>query len=72
MKITAQGALTAKAADTLSGYCDAKGYDVLYDHGPKKANVGTIVIDTFSNEGELSARLSNILDKAFILEVLRC
>src|SRR3990172_5294661 len=57
MKKTAQGELTPNAAERLSGYCDAKGYDVLYDHGPKKANVGTIVSwfgEQYNREAELS------------------
>ncbi len=37
------GALTAKMGDLLERSLKLKGYDVFYDHGKKKANVGKIV-----------------------------
>ena len=51
------GQMTVKAAETLFGYYEAKGYDVLYDHGSTKENIGTIVSwfgDEYGRETELS------------------
>jgi hypothetical protein len=36
------GQITVKVAETLCGYYASKGYDVLYDHGSTKENVGKI------------------------------
>ncbi len=49
--------MTLKVAETLSGYYRNKGYDVLYDHGLPKENVGKIISwfgDTYNRESELS------------------
>jgi hypothetical protein len=51
------GKMTVKAAETLFGYYDAKGYAVLYDHDSTKENVGKIVSwfgDQYNRESELS------------------
>ena len=62
----ARGPITVKAAETLSGYYKDKGYDVLYDHGLPKENVGKIVSwfgDTYNRESELSQLDIAILKK---------
>lgn len=51
------GQMTVRAAETLFGYYDVKGYDVLYDHSSTKVNVGKIVSwfgDKYGRESELS------------------
>ena len=68
------GKMTVKAAETLFGYYEAKGYAVLYDHDSSKENVGKIVSwfgDKYSRESELSqldiAIIEEGSDKAFAL-----
>ena len=41
--MTSHGAMTAKIGDFLDATLKPKGYDVYYDHGKTKANVGKIV-----------------------------
>jgi len=66
--------MTVKAAETLFGYYEAKGYAVLYDHDSTKENVGKIVSwfgDKYGRESELSqldiAIIEKGSDKAFAL-----
>jgi hypothetical protein len=66
--------ITVKAAETLSGYYEAKGYGVFYDHDSTKENTGKIVSwfgDRHSRETELShldiAILEKGSDKALVL-----
>jgi hypothetical protein len=50
------GQITVKVAETLSGYYEAKGYDVFYDHDSTKHNVGKIASwsgDRYSRDAEL-------------------
>ncbi len=52
-----QGQITVKVAETISGYYEAKGYDVFYDHDSTKENVGKIASwsgDRYSRDAELS------------------
>jgi hypothetical protein len=53
------GQMTVRAAETLFGYYEAKGYDVLYDHGSTKINVGKIA-SWFGNKYGREAELSQI------------
>jgi hypothetical protein len=51
------GQVAVKVAETLSGYYEAKGYDVFYDHDSTKENVGKIASwsgDRYSRDSELS------------------
>ena len=68
------GRVTLKAAETLSGYYEAKGYDVFYDHDSTKVNTGKIVSwfgERHSRESELShldiAIVEKGSDKALVL-----
>jgi len=68
------GKMTVKAAETLFGYYETKGYTVLYDHDSTKDNVGKIASwfgDKYSRESELSqldiAIIEKGSDKAFAL-----
>jgi hypothetical protein len=60
------GQMTVKAAETLFGYYEKKGYDVLYDHSSAKENVGKIVSwvgDKYGREAELSQLDIAIVEK---------
>jgi hypothetical protein len=60
------GQITVKVAETLSGYYESKGYDVLYDHDSTKENVGKIVSwfgDKYGRESELSQLDIAIVEK---------
>jgi hypothetical protein len=62
----AYGRMAVKVAETLSGYYEAKGYDVLYDHDSTKENVGKIVSwfgEKYSRETELSQLDIAIVEK---------
>lgn len=61
------GQITVKAAETLFGYYESKGYDVLYDHDSTKVNVGKIVSwfgDKYGREAELSQLDIAIVEKS--------
>ncbi len=61
-----RGQLAVKVAETLSGYYEARGYDVFYDHDSTKANVGKITSwsgDRYSRDAELSQLDVAILPK---------
>jgi hypothetical protein len=60
------GQMTVKAAETLFGYYEKKGYDVLYDHSSAKENVGKLVAwhgDKYGREAELSQLDIAIVEK---------
>lgn len=60
------GRMAVKAAETLFGYYQTKGYDVLYDHSSTKENVGKIVSwfgDRHVRETELSQLDIAIIEK---------
>src|SRR5271157_4911215 len=61
-----RGQITVKVAETLCGYYESKGYDVLYDHDSTKENVGKIVSwfgDKYGRESELSQLDIAIIEK---------
>ncbi len=53
--MSSHGVLTAKIGDFLETSLDPKIYNVLYDHGKAKANVGKI-ISWFGEAGRPRAR----------------
>ncbi len=60
------GQITVKAAETLCGYYETKGYGVFYDHDSTKENVGKIVSwfgEKYSRESELSQLDIAIVEK---------